>query len=130
MKKVLLFLSLFVGGASVLQAQTAPTTMYFANNSDDIVRSANIDGSNVAVAVPASTNITFIEGIAVDPINNHIYVNDGGSGSAILRYDLDGTNETIIVPGLISPDDIALDLVNNKIWWGESGFRCHKKSQP
>jgi len=64
-----------------------------------MVRRSNLDGTGVQDLVLAETND--VNGIALDLTNQMLYwsesANDSGS---ILRADLDGSNESTIVPSL------------------------------
>lgn len=60
-------------------------------------------------------------GLAYDPENEKVYFSDFeavGEGK-IWRINLDGTDLEEIVTGLYDPYQIALDLVNGKIYWAE-----------
>ena len=61
--------------------------------SPGFVKRINADGTGLTTLVPG---LTRPRGIAVDPVNGHIYWNDWGTSST-QRSDLDGSNVTTIL---------------------------------
>ncbi len=101
-------------GRTVLVAPTASaiyndiavagTKLYFtqgsATTSLDALKSANLDGSGVTTLASDASNFGQPGGLAVDTVNNHIYVADAAvplGGQGLLRFNLDGSNRTQIV---------------------------------
>ena len=80
---------------------------------------ANFDGSDVEYPYNVSWRWTY--GIAVDPSQEKIYWSQLGSKrtTAIFCADLNGQNIEMPVDSLDYPDDIALNLRDNKIFWTE-----------
>lgn len=55
-------------------------------------------------------------GLAVDTINQFLYMADFGGG-VIYRADLEGNNREIFRTGLAGPSGLALDLASNNLFW-------------
>ena len=88
---------------------------------------SNLDGTNVEYHHNVSWRWTY--GIAVDPSQEKVYWSQLGSTrtTSISCADLNGQNIEMLVDSLYSPDDIALNLRDNKIYWTEhlnSGRIC------
>ncbi|CAC5419093.1 unnamed protein product [Mytilus coruscus] len=80
-----------------------------------------IDNKTTAVNVIISEDIQNPEGIAVDPIRNHVYWTDSGTDQ-IVRANLDGSNRTTIInSNLEKPRAIELDPSNEKIYFSDWG---------
>ncbi len=83
----------------------------------DILARANADGTGPETLLN-NTQLNNPNGIALDEVNGHIYIADGGAGDRILRANLDGSEVQVIIPDAgDNPADIALDLVNGQIYW-------------
>ncbi len=65
--------------------------------------------------------------LASNSFAEKIYWTDFGTDK-IQRSDLDGSNVTDLVTGLISPYGIALDLTNSKIYWTDDGTNKIQRS--
>ncbi len=79
---------------------------------------ANLDGTNVS---PLLTGMSFVAyGLGLDLANNLVYSAEPRAGK-IWRVHLDTGQADELVAGLISPVDVALDLVHGKIYWVEYG---------
>ncbi len=110
-------------GFLVLAAQpvVVGATLYYTTGSAtaslDTLGSIGTDGSSQSTLASGSGNFTQPIGIAVDGLNSQIYVGDTVA-PAILRYDLNGNNRTVI---LSSPagnvNGLALDVANQKIYY-------------
>ncbi|WP_445749847.1 T9SS type A sorting domain-containing protein [Polaribacter sp.] len=91
--------------------------IYHAINGE--VFTTDLDGTNknsLITYTPSATNL--LNGIELDLINNHMYIMDI-NGDSIIRYDLNGNNNTAIynyTGGTQYPTDFALDVENNKIY--------------
>ena len=107
-----------------------PSTLshiYWTDRSRGTIYRANVDGSNIETLV---TELRSPRGIALDVAGGKMYwtdydldYNDAGT---IHRANLDGSNvETLIIgwdrpagiPSLRSPEGIALDVAEGKIYW-------------
>ena len=85
------------------------------------LRSTNLDGSNEQTVWTFPRD--FYNGeAALDHTRGHLYLNDAQHG-AIFRVNTNGQNAMELVPPLTGPggvpiiDELALDLVNNKLYW-------------
>lgn len=77
----------------------------------------DIDGSNnILLATGASNEM---QGIVIDDVGDKVYTCGTGGDDNITRYDLDGSNKTVIISGveLGGPLDLEIDFVNNKLLW-------------
>jgi DNA-binding beta-propeller fold protein YncE len=78
---------------------------------------ANLDGTMQEDLDPVGhKRPPIIPSIAVDTVNDRLYYADMAHGD-ILRSDLDGTGEVALVTGQAFPQDIALDVAGNKMYW-------------
>jgi len=97
------------------------------------ILSANPDGSDLETIVEEGRKLP--DGLAVDPINGHMYWTNMGTPSAndgsILRSDLDGGNITVLVPSgaTFTPKQIQLEAKTAKLYWcdreGMRVMRCN-----
>ena len=79
------------------------------------IRRANLDGSNVQL-VKELTSVP--HGIALDTANRKIYVTN--SWGKVQRLNVDGSNfQPNLITGLEDLKDIAVDVVNHKVYWTE-----------
>ena len=85
--------------------------------SNDKIQRANLDGSSIENIV---TGLGVNSFIALEVNNNRIYWSEESSPGRISRANLDGTNPTALITANADvkyPKFIALDLVNNKIFY-------------
>ena len=113
MKKNYLIFLLLMFTVCGLHSQTK---IFYGNNTDGEILSANLDGSNVQVL---ASGLSFPEGIDVDTDGGKVYFTDGGT--TLNRMNLDGSDQEAIVSGLSSPDGVAIDFCAQKVYFGESG---------
>ena len=79
------------------------------------IRRANLDGSNLQL-VKELTSVP--HGIALDTVNRKIYLTN--SWGKVQRLNIDGSNfQTNLITGLEDLKDIAVDVVNHKVYWTE-----------
>jgi len=92
-------------------------TTSLSSTSGEILR-ANIDGGMVETLV---TGVDKPARIAVDVHGGKIYWTDFVV-DVVRRSDLDGTNveDLFVVGANLNPDGIALDLLEGKVYWGQS----------
>lgn len=90
------------------------------------IRQANLDGTNVQL-VKELTSVP--HGIALDAAGDKIYLTN--SWGKVQRLNVDGSNfESNLITGLEDLKDIAVDVVNHKVYWTEktsdrsSRIRC------
>lgn len=77
----------------------------------------DLDGSNQA-QLPFPGGVVKFSDVAVDPVNEHLYLADI-IGGAIYRTDLDGGNEVLLVSGLDGPIDIELDVDSSHLYFSD-----------
>ena len=79
------------------------------------IRRANLDGSNVQL-VKELTSVPY--GIALDTANRKIYLTN--SWGKVQRLNVNGSNfQPNLITGLEDLKDIAVDIVNHKVYWTE-----------
>ncbi len=79
------------------------------------IRRANLDGTNVQL-VKELTSVPY--GIALDTANRKIYLTN--SWGKVQRLNFDGSNfQPNLITGLADLNDIAVDVVNHKVYWTE-----------
>lgn len=106
----------------------AGSKIYFvqgsATSSLDALKSANLDGSGLTTLASDSSSFLQPNGVAVDLAGGYIYVADGGTtGSAgIVRFNLDGSNRTVLVAATASAiyNDIA--VAGSKIYFTQASL--------
>ena len=94
--------------------------LYFASAAEgQALGRANLDGTDVEFPYNVFWHWTF--GITVDPSQEKVYWSQLGSTrtTSICCADLNGQNIEMPVDSLEFPDDIALNLRDNKIFWTE-----------
>ena len=107
---------------SMTAAAAKSPTLYYLDISGRVLR-ADADGGNVAVI--AQDLGSGPDGIALDPVNRHIYWTSMGRASAndgtVMRIDYDGRNLTTIVPagGTFTPKQLKIDLEHRKLYWAD-----------
>ncbi len=88
--------------------------IYFTNGT--LVYSGLInDAIPVFEQIPV-TNIQGSYGLCIDTIHNKLYIADVDAGQ-IIQADLDGKNQKVWRSGLDSPNGMAIDYQNNKMYW-------------
>jgi len=96
------------------QASPAVGAQIYWNSSGGGIVRANLDGTGVESFVS-----DYVHGVAVDPVNGHVYWNNPVMNT--LRWaKLDGTGIQTLVTG-VGTGDIALDLIHSKVYWNSSG---------
>jgi sugar lactone lactonase YvrE len=89
------------------------TKMYWLDMSDNNIKRADLDGSNVETLV---TGLTDPRSMTVDHGAGKIYWTDYGTDK-IQRANLDGSNVEDLITGLTNPTGIALDTTAGKMYW-------------
>lgn len=114
----------FVTTSLSAQSSYTPTKIFFtqgsATSSLDALKATNINGSDLTTLASDAANFMQPLGIAIDKVNGHIYVSDGYmSGHGILRFNMDGSGRTVIVPGTTNAlyNGLALDAGSRKIYF-------------
>src|SRR6476469_8224724 len=85
---------------------------------------ANLDGTDAtAIRVENTSTANSFGGLALDPVNGHIYC---GDKQFLFRVNLDGSSRVNLFPvtasGQSGVSDVEIDLVNQKIYWIEAGL--------
>ena len=81
------------------------------------IQRANLDGSNVQL-VKALTSAP--RGMTLDAVNRKLYLTNGWG--KLQRMNLNGANfESNLITGLVSPGQVAVDVVSGKVYWTEMG---------
>jgi hypothetical protein len=114
---------------SLLAGQAAPLQPVYFNTSSaslglNTLASVNTNGSGTAILFtatgPGMNNVSRCTAVAVDGLNGKLFMADGASNT-IWRFNLDGTGQALIRPGLTNyPTDLALDVLNQKIYFATS----------
>ncbi len=80
--------------------------VYWTDN--DIIQKSNLDGSSIETIVEGLSNTAWE--LAIDFIEQKLYVTDPGDPDLIHRCNFDGTQQELILPsGLFQPRGIAID---------------------
>jgi sugar lactone lactonase YvrE len=97
--------------------------LYWADNSFDIIRRADLGGLiDTVVVEDLLTNLPAPNSIAIDREEGKIYWTDStDSVGTINRADLDGNNGENIFANLDSPRGLALDTEQGKVFWTTRG---------
>ena len=105
-----------LANASDMALDMANGKMYWTDWGTAKVQCANLDGTNVEDLVTGVVP----DGIALDLTNRKMYLI---GRSKIQRANLDGTGiEDLVTTGLSLADDMALDIVNGKMYWTNRGM--------
>jgi len=93
--------------------------IYWVDETLGILRS-DIDGSNEIILIPLASGINKPRGIALDLINNNIYIAvDAGASSKIFSANLDGSNVQSIHDAFGKPVAIEYDCLANQVYFTE-----------
>jgi hypothetical protein len=112
-------LALIGGVVAGSTAAYAVPTIVWQDEGAQIIRRANLDGSNVIDVYATQFGGT---GLAVDFAEAKVYWTSNVGGQSIQRVNLDGTGfETLVTTGLVVPEGITLDLPNGKMYWADQG---------
>lgn len=94
--------------------------IYFINGSDELMQKLALDGS-AAVSSFLDLSGKWGVGLAYDEANSKIYYSDfyddDTPNGKIWRVNIDGSGMEELVSGIDDPYGIALDKVNQKIYW-------------
>ncbi len=100
--------------------------LYWSESQTGKIRRANLDGSNI---VDVLTGLDDPQDIELDIANGHIYWIQDGSTERIVRSDLDGNNQVVLINTQLNfPDHLALDLQNGKMYWADEFTRKIERS--
>ncbi len=94
--------------------------MYWTTRDGGDLHRANLDGTVQEDLNPAgSRDPCMFPSVAVDTVNDRLYYADAIHGH-IHRSNLDGTGEVVLVTGAEFPQDIALDVAGDRMYWTET----------
>ena len=95
---------------------------YADPNARNSIRRMNLDGTNIETLITGGPSVK--EAIVLDTAGDKMYWVDWntfiGAGK-IQRANLNGTNVEDVVPELIDPRGIALDISRGKMYWTDGG---------
>jgi len=104
---------------------SATGLLYWVDSTDGKILRANADGT--AMTILPTSGLVEPTGLAIDVLAGHMYVSDFGIGCCntdrIVRVNLDGSGLVDIVSGIgnINPSSVAIDVVGERIYWGDMG---------
>jgi hypothetical protein len=89
-------------------------------SSDNKIQRANTNGTSIETLLFYDISLSKIKSIATDPRNNDLYF---GYSDYITVSDFAGNNEDTLLSSHIDRlSDIALDTINNKIYWTDNSI--------
>jgi len=91
------------------------------------IRRAEADGSGVVTLLQSEVDEPV--GLILDADEAKMYWADPSNGT-IQRANLDGTGLETLVSDLARPNDLALDNINDKLYWTESGAEFNDSGIP
>lgn len=95
-------------------------SIYFIDVSDELIQQLILDGTGTLVTVKDVAGMSGV-GLVYDEVNSKIFFSDfvdyTTPDGKIWKMNLDGTGAEAIVTGILDPYGIALDLVDNKVYW-------------
>ena len=106
----------------VLTAVQLSPTLYWTEHNPGTIRRATLDGSGIETLVDQDSGAVLPYGIALDSAAGELYWTNGGhigGGKTIQRANLDGSQAEILIMTESSPIGLALDLVDDKLYWTE-----------
>lgn len=103
----------------------AAGTIYWASYGTNEIRSADLDGNNVAVLDVTGATVSSPYGLTLDPTTSTLYwANDAGDTIQYAKTDGSGGGELYnpdTTPELQDPVSAAVDPPTNKIYWANYG---------
>ena len=108
---------------SGLEIDQLNDVMYFADKRHNSIYKSDLHGKNIVTIIPEHGppgNGNGISEVRIDLDAGHIYWTDNRLNQ-VRRANLDGTDSTTIIQTVNRPYGLALDLVNGKVYWTESG---------
>jgi chitodextrinase len=96
--------------------------LYWVNRGDESIKRVNTAGSVVETVYTDTDRLDFTLGLELDFTNHIIYWSNRGITNGLFQINTDGSGFTEIVtsPDVVSPYGIALDKVNETLYWAES----------
>lgn len=102
----------------IAEAPEAPAELYYIDYTDKFMRKLFLDGSGTLGDVQDLVGKAGV-GMAYDAINDKIYFSDFDTYpfGNIWKMNSDGSELEVIVENIGDPYGIAVDVVNNKVYW-------------
>jgi len=101
---------------TVLNPTVVGRRLYFGDRNAAAVQLAIINEDEPINTPLPGDEIARPYGLAVDTINQHLYIAGFNSGD-IYRTDLEGKNRIVFRSGLAGPTGLAIDLNTNNLFW-------------
>lgn len=102
---------------NVLNSAASGTLAYFTNGST--VYSGYLNNDAPAFSALPIGPFSDAYGLAIDTVNSKLYISDADAGK-IFRYDTETKEIIEFRTGLSSPDGMAIDAKNGKLYWDTS----------
>lgn len=102
--------------------------VYFGTNSPDVIKRADLDGSNVETTHSfGNVNVSYID---IDVGNDKIYWTQRNTNIGIFRSDLDGSNQETVISGGATNNflGLALDVAAGKVYWSSIASNSIRRS--
>ncbi|SHG40291.1 PKD domain-containing protein [Chryseolinea serpens] len=97
--------------------KAAVPEIYFSELNNDLIKKLALDGSGTVTNFLDVAGMSGV-GLAYDDVHGKVYFSDFATADGkIWSVNLDGTELTPIVDGLVEPYAIALDVAAGKIYW-------------
>jgi len=110
-------------GPSDIAIDSAEEKLYWSDSSDGKIRKANMDGTAVEVII--TEDFYYPKSVAFDSVHQKVY----WASNTIKRANPDGSEIENLGLSTVSNADIALDLINDKLyfsdWWATSIRRAN-----
>ncbi|MCJ8733713.1 hypothetical protein PDJAM_G00226690 [Pangasius djambal] len=106
------------------KAPGPPALILFANMVD--VRSVNVDGSESRSLLNESKRS--IMAVDYDPVQSRVYFADT-ERRQIESVSVDGGETEVLITDLVSPEGIAVDWINRKLYWTDRGLFSVSRSR-
>ena len=102
----------------VITSSSSFAELFFIEATTSTMKKLALDGSGTISSFIDLAGMTGV-GLAYDDANSKVYFSDfeDSSNGKIWRVNLDGSGLEELAAGIIDPYGIALDKVNNKIYW-------------
>ena len=92
--------------------------MYWTDAGNNTLEQSDLYGLSRTVLL---SNVDEPRGIALDPLNNALYMTDWGTNPRIEKMNLDGTNRrNIITHGLRWPNAVTIDYFERALFWADA----------
>jgi type II secretory pathway pseudopilin PulG/ribosomal protein L12E/L44/L45/RPP1/RPP2 len=104
------------GHTAITMDSSNRTDIYWADEEVDMIRRADLDGSNIEDLVTAATMKP--KALALDLAGGKMYWADE-EVQMIRRANLDGSNIEDLLTGIVKPRALALDVFGGKMYWAD-----------